>query len=121
MTIRNEIIHAAVSIFRRCIDRTEKYATNGERIITNDEAIAITKSARSSNSRRDEKSTSNPRGKNIRVKPSRWILILYALNKTWDIPEAFLMPTGRKVSRETLYSGDSMIVKVDPATGEGTF
>lgn len=48
-----------------------------------------------------------------------YAIFVYALNETWDLPEADLMPTGRNDSRETFYNGASIPVAVDPDTGEG--
>ncbi len=37
----------------------------------------------------------------------------------WDLPEEFLESTGAFSSREDIYDGTTVRVKVDPKTGEG--
>lgn len=37
----------------------------------------------------------------------------------WDVSENDLEPTGRMMAREDFYDGDSVIIEVDPISGEG--
>lgn len=42
-------------------------------------------------------------------------------NECWQLDEANLEATGKKLSRGEVYPGDSELVRVDPDTGEGSF
>ena len=42
-----------------------------------------------------------------------------AVGKCWSIDEKYLKSTGMFGQREDIYTGDSIIVEVDPKTGEG--
>jgi hypothetical protein len=37
----------------------------------------------------------------------------------WSVPEAELLPTGKKIDPKQIYTGESIRVSVDPKTGEG--
>lgn len=40
--------------------------------------------------------------------------------EVWDIPEELLTPTGELKQRSDFYSGESVKIKVNPNTGEGS-
>ena len=44
---------------------------------------------------------------------------IYSENEGWDLPEEHLESTGKFTTREEFYGDDSIIVKVNPETGEG--
>ncbi len=44
---------------------------------------------------------------------------IYSIDDTWYILEDELEPTGKMDRHETFHSGESIIVEVDPDTGEG--
>jgi Immunity protein 31 len=48
-----------------------------------------------------------------------YAVTLYETGQCWDLSEEDLEPTGRMDKRETFYDGTSIIVTVDPQTGEG--
>ena len=52
---------------------------------------------------------------------SQWCYAIHILDSDegWDVMENELAPTGRMMSREDFYDGDSVTVEVDPVTGEG--
>lgn len=51
----------------------------------------------------------------------KWCYAIHLLDSEegWDVMEDELVSTGRMMSREDFYDGDSVTVEVDPLTGEG--
>lgn len=49
-----------------------------------------------------------------------YVVFLYDVNQTWDLPETALVSTGRRDSPDTFYDGTTIRVTVDPDTGTGT-
>ncbi len=53
----------------------------------------------------------------------QWCYAVNILNSDdgWDVMESDLQSTGRMMSREDFYDGESVTVEVDSITGEGKF
>ncbi len=51
----------------------------------------------------------------------KWCYAVHLLdsNDGWDVMENELISTGRMMTREDFYDGDSVIIIVDSSTGEG--
>ncbi|MFQ3245975.1 MAG: hypothetical protein ACI9SP_002624 [Arenicella sp.] len=50
-----------------------------------------------------------------------WLYAVHILgsDEGWDVMENELVSTGKMMSREDFYDGESVVVEVDPITGEG--
>lgn len=49
-----------------------------------------------------------------------YVVSIESIGETWDIAERYLESTGKFRKRSDFYSGESVKVKVDPKTGEGS-